>query len=174
MGALVAHEIACKFRELEYPQPDCLFVGASRAPQLPWPHQPIRHLPDLEFLDQVNLRYGSVPTQVREDAELRAIFVPALRGDFSIVETYRCVESRQLSCPISAFAGDQDLTVTKESVEAWRSRTTGRFQVRDVRGSHLFLRTAPQQIHDAILQDLEAAWAHSGRRVGMGVHESAV
>ncbi len=157
MGALVAYEGACKLRALGYPEPEYLFVGASRAPQLPWPHRPIRHLPDLEFLDEVNLRYGSVPAQVRDEAELRAIFVPALRGDFSIVETYQCAEARQLTCPISAFAGEQDQMVTKESVEVWGQRTTGRFQARDVRGSHLFLRTAPKQIHEAILQDLETA-----------------
>jgi medium-chain acyl-[acyl-carrier-protein] hydrolase len=155
MGALVAHETACKLRELGYEEPAHLFVSASRAPQVPWPHPSIHHLPDLEFLDQVNRRYGSVPAQVQADPELRALFVPALRGDFSIVETYLCPEMAPLTCPISAFRGEQDGTVASESVEAWRHRTQGRFRSRTVPGSHLFLQTSREQMQHAIVQDLE-------------------
>ena len=95
--------------------------------------------------------------QVQADAELRDLFVPALRGDISIVETYLAPETPPLACPISAFRGDQDRMVTSESVEAWQYQTHGRFRSRTVPGSHLFLQTARDQIQKAIVQDLQTS-----------------
>src|SRR5215212_799742 len=43
-GAVVAFETAQELRRRGAPEPAHLFVSASRAPHLPWPHPPVRQL----------------------------------------------------------------------------------------------------------------------------------
>ena len=151
MGALVAFEVIRRLREyhssLELKH---LFVSAARAPQLPWPYPATQGLPESEFLAEVHRRYESVPGQVVEDKELRALVVPALRGDFEIVETYRYAGTAPLEAPISAFFGDSDPAVSESAMDAWRCHTTGAFRLHRMRGSHIFLQTARRELTSAV------------------------
>jgi medium-chain acyl-[acyl-carrier-protein] hydrolase len=139
MGAIVAFETARELRRQGHPLPEALFVGASRAPQMVWPHSPVRDLDDVALLTEVHRRYGSVPAIIMEDADLRALLTPTLRGDMSIVETYRFSPERSFEFPIVAFAGDRDSMVARAEMEGWAEHTSGAFQLRTVSGDHIFL-----------------------------------
>jgi medium-chain acyl-[acyl-carrier-protein] hydrolase len=139
LGALIAFEVAHAIRSARLPLPRHLFVSASHAPQLPWPYPAVRHLGDREFLDEVHRRYNSVPQQVFDDPDLRDLVLPALRADFSLVETYRYTKQTALECPISAFGGQDDWTVPVESLTAWQHQTCKSFRVHMLPGNHLFL-----------------------------------
>jgi surfactin synthase thioesterase subunit len=139
MGAIVAFETARALRAGGHPMPEALFVSASRAPQLQWPHPPIRQLSDLELLAEVHRRYGSVPAIIMEDEELRALLTPTLRADMAAVETYSHGLDRVFEFPILAFGGDHDPMVGRPELEAWSEQTTGGFRFQMVPGDHLFL-----------------------------------
>jgi medium-chain acyl-[acyl-carrier-protein] hydrolase len=155
LGGLIAFELARSLAVRGGAQPRALFVSASRAPQLPYPHAPLRHLGDKEFLQAVNARYaGSVPRLVMDDPELRRVFVPALRADIAALETYVHQRSVPLSCDISAFGGTADETIEPRTLAAWRDLTTGAFQLRMVAGTHLFLQSARDLLSSAVRNDL--------------------
>ena len=111
-------------------------MSATHAPQLPWPYQPVAHLSDRQFLDEVHRRYAQVPRQVFEDPELRNLVMPGLRADFSLLESYRYVENGPLDCPISVFGGESDTTVPLESLASWRAQTRKAFKLRILPGNH--------------------------------------
>jgi medium-chain acyl-[acyl-carrier-protein] hydrolase len=158
LGGLIAFELARSLAVRGGRQPRALFVSASRAPLLPYPHPPLRQLADKEFLQAVNARYaGSVPQQVLDDPDLRRAFVPALRADIAALETYEHQPSPPLSCDISAFGGTADATIEPTTLAAWRDLTTGTFRLRMVAGTHLFLQSARDLLVGAIRNDLGCA-----------------
>lgn len=138
MGSIVAFETARALRRAGGPGPEVLLVGASRAPQRPWPFPSIRHLEETAFLDAVHARYGTVPALFRDDPELRSLVTPGLRGDFSIVETYQHEAEAPFSIPIHVFGGVQDTSVARSDLDAWREQTTGPTRVMMMPGGHLF------------------------------------
>lgn len=155
VGALVAFELARNLRDRHGLMPARLFVGACPAPHIPWPHLPLRALPDDQVLDQVSGRYEAIPEAILQDAEFRQFAASVLRADFSLIETYTYTPSRPLECPISAFAGMQDGSVDCAAIEAWRQHTSAQFQLHAVAGNHFFLQSARSSLLSQIHSDLQ-------------------
>ena len=76
------------------------------------------------------------------------------RADFAIAETYLYTPDTPLQCPISAFGGLQDQTVTREELAAWQDQTQGSFTLRMLPGDHFFLNKAQPLLLQALSQDL--------------------
>ncbi len=161
MGALVAFELVRALREVGGPMPIHLFAGAAPAPDHRAAGDELHRLPDLALLAAVQRRYGSIPPEIAADAELRALLLPALRADLTILETYTFAAGAPLACPISTFGGTDDPTVLPAELEAWRSHSTGRFVCRMVPGDHLFVRSARPFLISSIARDL-APWLTAG------------
>jgi surfactin synthase thioesterase subunit len=164
LGGLVAFEVARTLRQRALGAPVRLFASACRAPHLPHPFPPLHALDESDMLLRVNERYdGSVPAVVLESAELRELFVPALRADFAALETYRYGTQLPLTCPISVFGGRLDRTLARESLEAWSVHTSGEFRLRLVDDGHLYLQSARQQLIGDMCKDLGAVLTPLGR-----------
>jgi medium-chain acyl-[acyl-carrier-protein] hydrolase len=156
MGGTIAFEAAQKIRKNYGSQPVHLFAGASPAPQLPWAHSPLRMLPEAEFLNEVQSRYGGLPQQVLGDPELREVFLPVLRADIAMVETYRSTDAHPLDCGITVFGGLEDAMVTRTALELWRCQTASNFRLHMIAGPHLFLRSASAQLLEIVGNELKA------------------
>jgi medium-chain acyl-[acyl-carrier-protein] hydrolase len=155
LGAKIAFEVSRELRRRQQVGPVHLFVGACHAPQVPW-HQPALHrLPEEQFIEQVQNRYGGMPRQVIDDLELRALLVPALRADMRLVETYRYTPEPPLGCPITAFGGAADRTVEPWALAAWRHQTCSNFQIHTVPGDHFFVHSSRQLLLQAIATILQ-------------------
>jgi medium-chain acyl-[acyl-carrier-protein] hydrolase len=99
---------------------------------------------------------SGTPEGVLRDPELMQLFLPILRADFAIVETYTYNAGEKLACPISAFGGLQDSETSREEIAAWHEQTSGSFELRMLPGDHFFLHSARAQILQYIAQDLLA------------------
>jgi medium-chain acyl-[acyl-carrier-protein] hydrolase len=138
LGALVSFEVVRALRKENKPLPACLFVSGCGPPQLPDLSEPLHDLPDDEFLEAIR-RLNGTPPEVLENQELIRLFLPAIRADFEVAETYVYQEEPPLDCPISAFGGLQDPLVTREGLLAWRYQSTGRFSLQMFPGDHFFI-----------------------------------
>jgi|HubBroStandDraft_1064217.scaffolds.fasta_scaffold212513_1 medium-chain acyl-[acyl-carrier-protein] hydrolase len=154
LGARVAFEVSRELRRRKQTAPHHLFVGACQAPQLPWPHTNLHQCEEEQFIEQVQIRYGGIPQQVLDEADLRALLIPGLRADVRLVETYRYRPEPPLSCPITAFGGASDPTVDRSMLEAWRCQTSARFEVQTVPGDHFFVRSERRRLLSAIAATL--------------------
>jgi surfactin synthase thioesterase subunit len=85
------------------------------------------------------------------------LMLPTLRlsADFSLWETYRCMRSEPLTCPIVAFGGLQDSRVSCEQLESWREETRGQFSLHLFPGSHFFLHAQTMPLLAMIARYLE-------------------
>ena len=88
MGALVAFELARRFRAEGWGEPTHLFVSGRRAPQVPPRHPDIAHLPDAEFVEEIRRRYNGIPDEVLRHPDLLALLLPGLRADLTLIEAY--------------------------------------------------------------------------------------
>jgi medium-chain acyl-[acyl-carrier-protein] hydrolase len=154
LGAVVAYEVARALRRSGKPEPQHLFVSASRAPHLRYEHQPARHLSDVDFLREMDRRYGAIPRQLMEDPDLRDLLVPPLRADITLLETYQHVSEEPLGCQITCFGGNGDTMVSSNALQSWRDHTQKTMRLHMLQGEHLFLQTARTELLGFIKETL--------------------
>jgi surfactin synthase thioesterase subunit len=136
MGASVAFEVARRL-ETRGVVPAALFVSARRGPDVH--KEKMHHLADDDtFVAEVG-KLGGTAAMVLDDPDIRALALPALRGDYKAVETYRYRPGPDVSCPIVALAGNADPVLTTPDVENWREHTTGPFEMEVFEGGHFYL-----------------------------------
>lgn len=154
LGALVAFEAARRLRRQKSRSPLHLLVAARAAPQ--WPNQDIdlHPLPDNVLVEEVRSRYDGIPTQILQEPDLLKMFLPLLRADLAVMETYQHQREEPLACPISAFGGLDDRMVNQESLEAWREQTARPFALQMLPGNHFFLNTARSPLLQSIQEQL--------------------
>jgi medium-chain acyl-[acyl-carrier-protein] hydrolase len=79
-------------------------------------------LPDVEFIEEMR-RFSGTPKAVLDNPELMEVFLPLLRSDMRLYETYVYDHEAPLDCPISAFGGLEDEEVSREELAAWYDQT---------------------------------------------------
>ena len=128
MGALVAFELAREVRR-RGAAPQWLFVAGCRAPHRLAPSG-LSGLPDARFVSALNLKYGGIPDAFLNAPELLEFFLPVVRADLSLVDSYCYQPEPPLDCPISGFGGIDDPNVGRDELRAWREHTLYRSNAR--------------------------------------------
>lgn len=156
LGALIAFELCRLLRRHGLPLPQQLFVSAFRSPELANPNRELHRLSDAEMIDSLR-EYGGTTEEVLANEELLKLFLPLLRADFSLDETYRYQQEIPLACPITAFAGTEDEIVKPLHMLNWQQQTDAKFQKIKYPGDHFFL--YQDQHRDNITQRVKQAFA---------------
>jgi medium-chain acyl-[acyl-carrier-protein] hydrolase len=139
VGALIGFEVTRQLQRQSWPMPQRLFVSARQAPHWALSGKILHQLSDSALKEELRT-YGGTPELVLQNHELMSLFLPVLRADLTINETYHYEVGKLLNCPISAFAGLQDTKVSIASVEAWAEHTTQAFHLRLFPGNHFFIK----------------------------------
>ncbi len=137
MGALLAYEWALRLQDAGLRRPLCLFVSGRGAAHLPFGHRELHRLDDVQFVAELKRRYGG-SFELLEDAELREVFLPILRADIRLVEGYRHGAEELLECPVMAFAGQDDDSVSDAGLSGWGDLTRGGFEEQRLEGDHFY------------------------------------
>jgi len=138
LGAHVAFELSRELRRENAPLPHALIVSGTRAPHLPLRRVPLFDLPTPKLIDELR-RYGGTPEAVLQNRELMDIFLPPLRADLTIFETYVHTPDAPFDFMIAAFGGRNDHRLDPGDLDAWQKHTTGRFSVSIFDGGHFYL-----------------------------------
>lgn len=157
MGSLIAFELARLLRRERGVEPVLLIASAGRAPQRRGGDTSYHTLPDDEFIAAIRARWNGIPEAVLREPELLELFLPNLRRDVELFETYEYQADSPLSCPISAWRGTSDAAVTDADMEGWRLQTTGPFLARTFAGGHFFIESATAEVIGAVAAALGAA-----------------
>lgn len=148
LGALIGFELTRLLHQRNQ-RPMHFFPSGRIAPHLPPPHPPIHHLPEPEFIAQIQERYdNTIPHPVLKEPDLLALLLPTLRADMTIHETYAFAAvgtGPVLTCPVTTFGGQMDRNVSLDALEAWSRHTRGPFAVHILSGGHFFLSNANQR-----------------------------
>lgn len=163
MGSLLSFELARRIRGLRQVEPVHLFVSGHNAPQFEEKMEPISTLPEPEFIGKIRGLNGT-DESVFESKELRDVFLPILRADFQMCETYRYRPDEPFNCPITALGGLKDIHVPRSDLEAWQIHTSASFKVRMFPGDHFYLTSSRLALLEIIARELNAARETGARR----------
>lgn len=154
LGSLLSFELTRHLRKHHLQLPFQLFAAGHQAPQIARVSPDLHQLPDAEFIERVKAMNGT-PDGVFEHGELLQLFLPILRADFSLAETYTYTAELPLPCSITTLSGERDSEVTEEGVAAWKEQTTGRFKQYIFSGDHFFLHDRRSELLKIISGELK-------------------
>jgi medium-chain acyl-[acyl-carrier-protein] hydrolase len=149
LGGLVAYETARKLQRYFAYKPNHLFLATITPPHLI--KVKFCHLSEDDFLPAIQKHYGTIPTEIINNLELRNLFLPVLRADFRLLETYEYYPGEPLSCPITLFCGDRDPAAPIKDLETWKDYTSSTFQTRIFSGDHMAVYNHYMQILDTMM-----------------------
>jgi len=155
MGTLLAFELARELRRQNRPGPVHIFVSGRCAPHVIDPDPPIHSLPDEEFVEGVR-RYNGTSEEVLQNKQLMEMFLPLLRADFEVCETYVYRDEPPLDCPVSAYAGRHE--IARDLLQDWADLTTGNFESMIFPGDHFFLNTERARFVRTISDRLKSSY----------------
>lgn len=155
LGALIAFELTRELRRSGQASPDLLLVAGCRAPQVPDLTPPIHRLPEEDFVEELR-KLNGMPDSICQNREYLGLIVPTLRADLALYETYAYQEEEPLSCPIAAFAGEDDGRARGPAVAAWEAQTRAAFSLRVFAGDHFFVVSAQDDLLRAAADVLAA------------------
>lgn len=155
MGAYLAFETARTLRRRGLPQPRRLIVSGRRAPMEADREAPLHELPDNHLAEELNRRFGGLPTAILAEPELMALFLPIIRADLRLLERGVYRAEAPLDYPISAFGGDEDRRADHAALVGWEALTVGGFEARQFSGGHFYL----HERRDAFLSALASVLA---------------
>lgn len=139
MGSLIAFEVYYRLHQAGLSVPFHMFFSGRDAPHCPFENNEYYLLPDKDFL-QVVMRYGGNTEQMVKTPELLKIFMPILRADFRIVETYKYIpKADKIACKCTVLSGSEDRSVTANDVKEWGIHFEGESNFAVIDGGHFFI-----------------------------------
>lgn len=148
MGALVAFEAARRLQP-RFPSPlAALFASACKAPAERTPK-------GLDFGKEQLREYivdlgGSAALALQQDEELWEVAAPVIEADLRLTESYRYTPGAPLTCPLIAFGGAQDRTVTPADIALWKEYAIGGAEVHVLEGGHFYFEDSLPQLLSAV------------------------
>jgi medium-chain acyl-[acyl-carrier-protein] hydrolase len=149
VGALICFELARQLRRIDHREPFHLVVSGRPAPQLPALTPAIHQLPDADFLQELR-RYNGTPEIVLQNVELMNLFMPILRADLAINETYVYTPERPFDFSMTVLGGLHDPQVSEIDLASWREQTNSKFSLKMLPGDHFFLKQQQTEILEII------------------------
>ena len=155
MGALMAFELTAALAHSGLRAPSHLFVSARRSPDEPDPKFPVHPLPEAQFLDELQERYGAIPDAVRNEPELLELLLPVLRADIKAVETYLPTHGARVACAIDVYGGEHDTHPYPSQLPLWQRVADQPVRIRMFTGDHFYLNAH----REALTADIAARWS---------------
>ncbi|KKZ90954.1 thioesterase II family protein [Bacillus wiedmannii] len=155
MGSLIAYEVARKIKDSKNVSPEFLVLSGRNHPNSKIKN--IRHNLSNEQFKREVISMGGTPSGVLQSEELMEIFLPILRADFKIVETYIHDNNIQ-PCDIDflIFNGENDEFTTYDQVIKWEQYTSKTCTLHSFEGNHFFLNENIEEIAKSIIRKLDS------------------
>lgn len=152
MGASIAYEVTLRLERRNVP-PAGLFVSAH-----PPPHRQrdsdLHRQDDEALVQDVRRLAGDAPTLL-DEPEVRALFLPMLRADYRLIETYRRDVPVRLATSVDVLLPVDDGEVTRDEALAWQDLSLAPLTLHEVRGGHFYLQKEPAALLARLLPRLQ-------------------
>jgi len=155
MGSVIAFELTYKLRDKHLPQPVHLFFSGRGAPHVPTDQKKKYHLMAEDEFKEEMIKLGGTAKEFFEHPELLEVFIPLLRNDLKVNESYVYKEKpAKLPCSITILNGEKDDEVTVDEANEWKIHTDRNCTIHTFPGDHFFINEEPEKIVDIINRTL--------------------
>ncbi|MGO4548521.1 thioesterase II family protein [Paenibacillus sp. 2TAB23] len=152
MGALFAYEASLRIFSVTNRSPAHVFLSGCKAPHLR-DNKNVHLMPDKEFQEHI-LQLGGTSPDIFENKDLSMMFLPILRADYRLVETYESAMREKLDCDITVLYGAQD-RYSRHEAEEWKHYTKRKCHVNEFQGNHFFIHTDVGQVVELICHQID-------------------
>lgn len=137
MGGLVAYLIAQKIEENEkLPKPAKLIISGLKAPRY-FQITKISHLNTQSFWEEI-IKLDGIPKELENNKQIMDYFVPILKTDFKVIESYNYQRMKKLTIPIDVFLGKDEVMKTREK-DDWKNESSNKVSITELSGGHFFI-----------------------------------
>lgn len=138
MGSIIAYELYYKLKQMNLQSPLHLFFSGRKPPHIAHNTKIVHLLPDAEFKAEIS-KLGGTPPEIFENEELFNIFLPILRADYKMVETYGFTRKESpINCNISILNGKADDQQIDE-INEWSGHAAQNCRFYMLEGGHFFI-----------------------------------
>lgn len=154
MGALLSYETTRSLAQNKKNLPEHLFISGRSSPDTVRNKSSIHNLPENLFLVEIQ-KYGGLPKEILEDAEMRSFFFPTLRADMEMCEKYVYKKTSALTIPITVYNGLADEGVNPVGKNSWVDMTEMSCEIKHFAGGHFFFKDSANDFFGQFRKDLE-------------------
>lgn len=155
MGSILVYELCRKIAADNLKGPLHIFVSGMHPPHIKKERKTLHKLPLAEFKEEI-IKMGGTPQEIFENQELMDFFVPILKADYKIYETYEFLPNdTKFDCGITAFNGLSDKPTFAEMLE-WGKYSSGSSKLYQYEGGHFFIHNHTAAIVDVINKTLSS------------------
>lgn len=153
LGSWLAYDLCLKIESSNLPKPLHLFCSGNIAPPSYKKTKVTYTLDNEDFIKNV-MKLGGIPDEVYKNDTLRDIFIPIIRADYKISDTYeREYPESKIKCNLTIFTGAHD-KVTNKGIENWSSCTDKQCNFVKFEGGHFFIYEKPEAVAKAIFYNI--------------------
>jgi len=137
MGAALAYKVATRIIENNDRVPEFMIMSGKIPPHLPVDSN-IASLNDIEFLKEVT-KLGGMKEEFLQNQELVNLFLPILKSDFKLVESFRFDGKIAFPFDLHILYGTNDHLTTREGLDQWHTYTSEKSHFKAFQGNHFFI-----------------------------------
>lgn len=152
LGTLSAFETCHSLKKMGI-SVDYLIVSGKAPPHIPWRRKPIHDKPDDAVVEEL-MHYNGVPMEVLRSRELLEVFMPTIRADFKMVETYQCSYTEPLDMPTLVCYGREDVSLWRNDLREWTDHTPPPLDLVSFSGQHFYLTEQREKLVETIVDRL--------------------
>lgn len=164
LGSLLAYELSYMLAERKKTSPKHIFVSGSHPPYTIRENRNLHKLPDDKFMEEV-YKYGGTPRELLSNNKLLSIFLPILKCDYRVFETYNrnTLRKHKLKSNITSFNGIEDKNINREDIVFWKECISGSYEGHLFEGGHFFINNNIHKIVNIINRTLNDYIAFEGQ-----------
>jgi external thioesterase TEII len=135
MGGLIAFLVCRKLQERKVKLPKKLIISGRKAPEFVRIEK-LSELSDELFLESL-IPLGGIPSELLQNKEILDFFLPIIKHDFRILESYTYEPATTLDIPIDVFYGSSE--AEESEMVGWHKETTEKVNITQLKGNHFFI-----------------------------------
>lgn len=153
MGSTIAYELCYKIYCEVGLHPVHLFISGRPAPHFRNTTTSRYKLNDNDFIDSL-LNLGGLPKEFLQNDELMNLYLPVLRADFRLLDSYHKKNDHRFKCGLTLLSGKSDASVRYNELLEWKTYTDSKCEVYLFNGGHFYLNNFRESITEIINRKL--------------------
>ena len=150
MGTIIIYELLRMIQKEGFNLPCHVIFSGRQAPHIKNNNEKQFHLMGSDQFKNEIIKLGGTPEEIFNDPELAELFLPVLRNDFKVCETYKFNRMDQrVQTDFTVIAG-KDEGYKESDLSAYSEYTSGMTTVQYFNGGHFFIKESETEIIDLI------------------------